>query len=390
VRSLVTVSQDWHARWLTTGCGPGHRKPCRCQCAIFCAERNGARITRAGTGLSTPSPRSHGAASHRARTSRDVVRAARSASGRGYPQFVVDEFDKYERCGIFAYGVVRVYCETCRQSDVVAFSCEGRALCPSCTGRRMADVVDHVLPVARYRQWTLTFPWPIRIMLVQHPALVTALQKIMVRRIERFLRRRARGHGVPRDERTHTGAVVAIQRFGSRLNYPAPSVRSFAPCLAYSFPRRDPPRCLGFARRRAHRRRFSATGRRRYLAQLVLADIVARKPSILDDCSTAAPSPRKLIAHCDGFSLECKPCVASTDRAGLEGLLRYGPAPSVRSFAPFPGAACLRARSRRAFGKWQRVLPVAKGGDTFESAFHVLKRGGHLVTAVDFQAKKKH
>jgi hypothetical protein len=35
--------------------------------------------------------------------------AARSASGRGYPRFVVEEFDKYERCGIFAYGVVRVY-----------------------------------------------------------------------------------------------------------------------------------------------------------------------------------------------------------------------------------------------------------------------------------------
>jgi hypothetical protein len=77
----------------------------------------------------------------------------------------------------------------------------------------MADVtthlVDHVLPVAHYRQWTLTFPWPIRIMLVQHPALVTRLQKIMDPRIERFLRRRARGHGLPRNERTHTGARSA-------------------------------------------------------------------------------------------------------------------------------------------------------------------------------------
>ena len=85
--------------------------------------------------------------------------AARSASGRGYPRFVVEEFDKYERCSILTYGVVRVYCETCRQSDVVVFSCKGRALCPSCTGRRMADVttplVDDVLLTGRYRQWTL-------------------------------------------------------------------------------------------------------------------------------------------------------------------------------------------------------------------------------------------
>ena len=77
-------------------------------------------------------------------------------------------------------------------------------------------------------------------MLMLHPSLVTALQKIMVRRIERYLRRRARDYGVLRNERAHTGAVVAIQRFGSRLGYPASSVRSFAPHLAYPCPRRDP------------------------------------------------------------------------------------------------------------------------------------------------------
>ncbi|MBP9087921.1 MAG: transposase zinc-binding domain-containing protein [Kofleriaceae bacterium] len=44
---------------------------------------------------------------------------------------------KYEHCGSFAYGVVRVYCDTCRQSDGVAVSCKGRARWPSCTGRRM-------------------------------------------------------------------------------------------------------------------------------------------------------------------------------------------------------------------------------------------------------------
>jgi hypothetical protein len=123
----------------------------------------------------------------------------------------------------------------------------------------MADVtahlVDDVLPIARYRQWTLTFPWPIRGMLIQHPALVTALQKIMVRRIERFLRRHARDQGLSRSERAHTGAVVAIQRFGSSLGYPASSVRSFAPHLAHSFSRRDPRRGLGLAQRRTRHRR---------------------------------------------------------------------------------------------------------------------------------------
>ena len=66
----------------------------------------------------------------------------------------------------------------------------------------------------------------------------------------------------------------------------------------------------------------------RDLAQLVLPDTVARKPSILDDFPAAAPSPRKLTAYCDGFSLECKPSVAAADRGGLERLLRYGARPA--------------------------------------------------------------
>jgi hypothetical protein len=59
-----------------------------------------------------------------------------------------------------------------------------------------------------------------------------------------------------------------------------------------------------------------------------MIDTVARKPSILDDFPAAAPSPRKLTAHCDGFSLECKPTGAAADRAGLERLLRYGARPA--------------------------------------------------------------
>jgi hypothetical protein len=80
----------------------------------------------------------------------------------------------------------------------------------------------------------------------------------------------------------------------------------------------------------------------RDLAQLVLTDTVTRKPSILDDFPAAAPTKHRLTTHCDGFSLECKPNVAATDRPGLERLLRYCPAPSIRSFAPFPGPARIR------------------------------------------------
>jgi len=70
---------------------------------------------------------------------------ARSASGRGYPRHVRDEFDNYERCGILAYGVVRARCQTCGDEQVVAFSCKRKTLCCSCAGRRMAEVTTHLV-----------------------------------------------------------------------------------------------------------------------------------------------------------------------------------------------------------------------------------------------------
>jgi hypothetical protein len=48
----------------------------------------------------------------------------------------------------------------------VAFSCKKRGFCPSCTGRRMADVaghlVDEVFPAVPMRQWVCSLPWRLR------------------------------------------------------------------------------------------------------------------------------------------------------------------------------------------------------------------------------------
>ena len=57
------------------------------------------------------------------------------------------------------------------------FACKGRAVCPSCRGRRTADLaahlVDRVLPAAPYRQWTLSLPWPLRPRLARDRRLLT-------------------------------------------------------------------------------------------------------------------------------------------------------------------------------------------------------------------------
>jgi hypothetical protein len=86
--------------------------------------------------------------------------------GRPVPRFVERELRGFLECGILAHGFVRVHCDACGKDRLVAFSCKGRGLCPSCGGRRMADtaawLVDRVLPFVPVRQWVLTLPFPLR------------------------------------------------------------------------------------------------------------------------------------------------------------------------------------------------------------------------------------
>jgi hypothetical protein len=85
--------------------------------------------------------------------------AAREAAGRPLPSHVRREFDAYLKCGRLEHGFLRVKCEACHAEKLVAFSCKGRAVCPSCGARRMAEtaalLVDEVLPERPLRQWVL-------------------------------------------------------------------------------------------------------------------------------------------------------------------------------------------------------------------------------------------
>ena len=84
----------------------------------------------------------------------------------GLPLHVAKEFHRYLACGVLAQGFCRVRCTSCAKEMVVAFSCKGRGLCPSCNGRRAEEtalhLVERVLPRARYRQWTLSMPLRVR------------------------------------------------------------------------------------------------------------------------------------------------------------------------------------------------------------------------------------
>ena len=139
-------------------------------------------------------------------------------TGTGLPGFVKDEFEAFPECGILAHGFLRVRCAQCAHEKLVAFSCKRRGFCPSCGARRMAQsaayLVDQVIPRVPVRQWVLSFPIPLRILLAAHPELLTPLLRIVHRVMRRFLLKQA---GLNRGA-ADAGAVTLIQRFGSAAN----------------------------------------------------------------------------------------------------------------------------------------------------------------------------
>ena len=139
--------------------------------------------------------------------------------GEGLPRFVEQEFRDFLQCGWLAGGFARFRCGDCGLDRLVPFSCKGRALCPSCGGRRMAEraahLLDHVFPDVPVRQWVLSLPYRMRYQLAWNHDVCRGVVAVFVRAVLGFLRARARDGGVA-DGRG--GAVAVIQRFGGSLN----------------------------------------------------------------------------------------------------------------------------------------------------------------------------
>ena len=142
-----------------------------------------------------------------------------SANGEGYPLYVEKELRSYIACGSTALGFARLRCPACGFERLLPFSCKNRGICPSCTSRRMSEeaayLVDMVLPKSRYRQWTFTFPWPIRRLMARDYTLITAILGIVIRALYAYQRRMARRNG-HRDAKC--ASVTFVQRFGGAVN----------------------------------------------------------------------------------------------------------------------------------------------------------------------------
>jgi len=265
--------------------------------------------------------------------------------GRSAPALTEREFRRYLDCGILAHGFARARCADCGHDFIVAYSCKGRGVCPSCTTRRMAEtaahLVDHVFPRLPVRQWVLSFPKRLRYHL-DEAELQNAVLHSFLRCIEQGLRQ-----GLVDAGRTRLGAVVFIHRFGALLNahlhfhvvvIDGVFCGEEAETLRFEEVRLTPQAVL----------RLQATIRKRIVRLFVRRGLLAK-----GDGEALCVSE-----HDAGFSLNAAVRIEGNDRQGLERLLRYCARPAfaqerLRQIdrehlvyeSPKPGQADASARS---------------------------------------------
>ena len=144
---------------------------------------------------------------------------ARETYDAPLPRYVERELRGYLRYGVFAHGFVRCHCDECGHDLLVAYSCKARAICPSCAGRRMANVaahlVDRVIPPVPARQWVLSLPFELRALAAFRADVLSALGRMFSEGVFARYRAWAEREGLGD---APTGAVTHVQRFGSSVN----------------------------------------------------------------------------------------------------------------------------------------------------------------------------
>jgi hypothetical protein len=80
-----------------------------------------------------------------------------------------------------------------------------------------AHLVDRILPSAPYRQWVLSFPKWLRVLVARDPRLAMDVQNIFLASIFVWQRKKAREKGVIGE--LGVGSVVFSQRFGNHCSY---------------------------------------------------------------------------------------------------------------------------------------------------------------------------
>ena len=229
-------------------------------------------------------------------------------SDHSVPNHVHKIFTGYLKCGILAHGFARAHCCECRKDFLIAFSCKGRGICPSCNTRRMvgtaAHLVDSVFPRVPVRQFVISFPKRIRPFL-KNPTIQGKVLSIVVEEIEKGVI--ACSSNLPNAK---TGGVSFFQRFGAKLNFHPHFHLCYADgvfvnalgelqfCQATVSP--DDVQDI---EDQIRKRVLKLFGRKKYIEKADAEDMQSWENS--------------------GFSLNASVRIDALDRTGLERLLRY-------------------------------------------------------------------
>jgi hypothetical protein len=141
--------------------------------------------------------------------------------------FIDDVVMRYLGCGVYEAGLARVKCRVCRAEYVIALSCKGRGLCPSCGAKRAAAFAaflrDEVLEPVCHSLWTFSIPKLIRPYFMFHRELLGKLCLAAYETVAGLMA--AAVEGV---EGFSTGMVAAVQTAGDALGL-HPHVHAIVP-----------------------------------------------------------------------------------------------------------------------------------------------------------------
>jgi hypothetical protein len=125
---------------------------------------------------------------------------------------------RYLDCGVWDNGFARVRCRTCPQEFLVAFSCKGRGLCPSCGAKRAAELaaflMDEIVEDVGHAQWVFTIPKMLRVYFLHHRELLGELSRAAAETVKGLLAAAA-----GEEEGFRPGVVSVVQTFGDRANF---------------------------------------------------------------------------------------------------------------------------------------------------------------------------
>jgi hypothetical protein len=277
---------------------------------------------------------------------------------RGLPRYVERDFTRYLECGVLAHGFARVRCESCKDELLVAFSCKGRGVCPSCNAKRAHVTAVH---------------------------LVERVLPHVLRAVFALQRRRARRQGLCGGQ---AGAVSFVQFFGSALQV-TPHFHSLVPDGVFvpreggvRFEALPPPtqaeveRLLRVVRHRVlrlleNRGALPAQGPED-AQQAYQAHSLQQRLRWLELDVLLPPNKQPRCSFLEGFSLHANTHLHANDRRGLERLCRYGAR----------GALALERLSRAADSRiaWRMKRPLPDGTThLFFTGLALLRRVASLV-----------